>query len=454
MKRAHSGAGGLNYYKASHHNYVIFTPTKEELMHAGLSGKGIYTFHAARTQANPTKDEEKARLKRWVLKRCQESGIPVDETLSNNGFVNAPNDVMAFDFSEIWKCKKNFAVNFPPLDYDVEKDGIWTGLDLIPPIGLVGDSVTESFWIAGVGLQRGWNGIMDACYLVDNLYNMTFSGGPDPIEPESWEDHMNRIQGLLPKLHECAHDGLMTRDGLAGQYAEQSVVIAQITKKSSKDAERPKWQLEIEPHMRYESFAKLSEAKYKGAKSLENTHPVVRRALALMNAASAFCAKKLLSVNGKTVPTAKAPLPIRRAAEAADSSPMSPRPIPQEEVVKVANSKSDNLHSMLAQQMERYVQKATAAVASVSTPFNDERWKELSPQEEASGFVQRAEREWDVMTEQHLSPAQKAELQHIRNMKSSLQQQITSMQQQITLLQSSYEAFEHAETEMLVKSNP
>ena len=75
MKRAHlaSGAGnmaGLNYYKAalrasvsdlnivvvakllqaSFHNYVIFTPSKEDLQAAGFSGS-IYSFHSGRDKA-------------------------------------------------------------------------------------------------------------------------------------------------------------------------------------------------------------------------------------------------------------------------------------------------------------------------------------------------------------------------------------------------------------------
>jgi len=51
------------------------------------------------------------------------------------------------------------------------------------------------------------------------------------------------------------------------------------------------------------------------------------------------------------------------------------------------------------------------------------------------------------MTETHLSPAQKAELQHIRNMKVSLQQQIAA-------LHSSHKAFERAEMDLLMTSNP
>jgi len=98
---------------------------------------------------------------------------------------------------------------------------------------------------------------------------------------------------------------------------------------------------------------------------------------------------------------------------------------------------------MLVKQMDLHVNKSSAV--SLNTPFVDERWKELPPQE-ASGFAQIVERQWDVMTEKHLSPAQKAELQHVRNMKASLQQQITA-------LQNSFEAFQNAEMELLMTSN-
>ena len=45
--------------------------------------------------------------------------------------------------------------------FSAEAHGLWSGSSLVPPIGLVGDAVTEPFWIAGVGLQRGWNGVME-----------------------------------------------------------------------------------------------------------------------------------------------------------------------------------------------------------------------------------------------------------------------------------------------------
>jgi len=454
MKRAHmSGGGGgmagLNYYKASYHNYAIFTPSKDDLERAGLSGQ-IYSFQEGRSQVSRAKQEEKARLKRWVIHRCKEVGIPVDETLPNDGFVPAPNDVMAFDFSEIWKCKKNFAFNIPPLDYLVEQHGPWSGYSLVPPIGLVGDAVTEPFWIAGVGLQRGWNGVMDACYVIDNLYNLTFSGGPDPIAATSWDDHVERLRSMLPTLYDCSHDGRMTKEGLQGEYSDQGVVMTQLTK-LYKDAEKPQWQLDVDPFTRYEPLVKMMQNRYKGAKINENVHPVTRRTLALNKTGeSVFCAKKLLSVNGSGVQLASAQDHLARAnsklvdVAATVSTPPAPTPISESEVMRVATNKTENLHNMLAKQIDMHVQQASTASAAnrKSAVFNDELWKEL-PQPEASGFAEIAETAWDIMTEKHLTPAQKAELTHVRNMMASLRHQIAT-------LSSSLEAYQCAERELLL----
>lgn len=426
----------------------------------GIGTEGLYTFHGGRDSANPSKQEEKARLKRWVTARCKELGIPIDETLSNEGFVEAPNDCMAFDFSEIWKCKRNFAVNLPPLGYDIELHGEWSGTDLIPPIGLVGDAVTEPFWIAGVGLQRGWNGIMDACYVIDNLYNMELATQKEHSPSSSWDEHMARIHNVLPLLHECSHDGRMTKEGLQGEYADQGPVMTQLNKQS-KDTEKPQWQLGIDPFSRYEPFAKLVADKYKGAKVLENAHPVVQRSLALFRRRGAegglkvFPAKAIVSVSGKFPPNANVLQQKPKDSQlhsslAADDVAVSvnerlkPPVIPCAEVVKAASDKSGSLQSMIARHIDSVLTQPGAN--SISTPFDDSRWKEL-PAHEACGFAKMAEQQWDVMTEAHLSVLQKAELQHIRNMQTSLQQQISA-------LQKSFEAFKQAEVDLLMNSKP
>eukprot|EP00434_Breviolum_minutum_P031179 symbB.v1.2.027574.t1/scaffold2839.1/size69180/4 len=448
MKRAHlaSGAGnmvGLNYYKASYHNYVIFTPSKEDLQQAGFSGS-IYSFHDGRDKVNPNKAEEKLRLKQWVLERCKEVGIPVDETLSNGGFVEEPNDVMAFDFSEIWKCKKNFAFNLPPPGYDTETHGPWSGTSLVPPIGLVGDAVTEPFWIAGVGLQRGWNGVMDACYLIDNLYNMNFSGEQEPSQTSSWNEHVQRLQGMIPKLYDCSHDGRMTREGLQGEYADQGVVMQQLNKQM-KDAEKPQWQLHVDPFYRYEQFAKKLEERYRGARILENMHPVVRRTLALRkpdgDRSEVMLQRTLLKIDGKNIETRSAAfdfVPPPQAAEVLLPTPGDrKRAIPEPEVARRASSKSESLQAMLSKQIDEHVQRSSSSAA-----FDDERWVPISP---SRGFAELAETQWDIMTEKHLSPAQRAELIHVRNM-------ITSLKQQISSLNGSLEAFQRAERELLTNT--
>eukprot|EP00438_Fugacium_kawagutii_P033130 Skav217302 [mRNA] locus=scaffold1466:306679:325933:+ [translate_table: standard] len=354
-----------------------------------------------RWQVNPNKVEEKNKLKRWVLDRCKEAGIPVDDTLSNSGFVEEPNDVMAFDFSEIWKCKKNFAFNLPPPTYDTQVHGPWTGTALVPPIGLVGDAVTEPFWIAGVGLQRGWNGVMDASYLIDNLYNMSFSGDVDALELTSWNEHVQKLQQVIPKLYDCSHDGRMTREGLQGEYADQGVVMMQLNKQmKDSDAEKPQWQLKVDPFHRYEQFAKAFEESGDGSRA----------------------SPKLISVNGRELVTTPA-------------------------AYDHASSKSESLQAMLSKQIDEHVQRNR--LHDASTAFDDRRWVPTAAAE-SGGFAQMAERQrlgwqdvWEVMTEQHLSPSQRAELLHVRNM-------ISSLKQQMACLSSSLEAFERAERELLI----
>merc|ERR1711904_274545 len=120
--------------------------------------------------------------------------------------------------------------------------------------------------------------------------------------------------------------------------------------------------------------------------------------------------------------------------------------IPESEVMKVASSKNENLQSMLVKQIDVHVQQTRAASTADrrSTPFIDEAWKEL-PKE--SGFVELAETAWDVMTEKHLGPVQRAELTHVRNMMSSLRQQIST-------LADSLETYKRAEREILLAAEP
>jgi len=136
------------YYKASFHNYIIVTPKRANLIKHGLSGK-VYTFAAARGAAAQQMKDEKEKLKKYMSKILQIAGIPIDAQLPNDGFVDAPNDCMAFDFAECWNTKVSMQFSLAPDDYDVEEHGAWMGKKLTPYIALAGDSLLEPFWPMG-----------------------------------------------------------------------------------------------------------------------------------------------------------------------------------------------------------------------------------------------------------------------------------------------------------------
>ena len=61
---------------------------------------------------------------------------------------------------------------FPPrrlVHRQVEAHGKWRGKELVPMIALCGDALLEPFWPMGLGLKRGWQALMDTCFVVDNL---------------------------------------------------------------------------------------------------------------------------------------------------------------------------------------------------------------------------------------------------------------------------------------------
>ena len=121
---------GVFFYKASYHNYFIVHPSAAEMAENNIPWKGVFGFHKAREQVNEEKAAMKENLKVYMTKKAKELNIPIDETLPNQGFVEAPNDVMAFDFSEFYNCEKSAAFFGPPLDWNVEKDGEWVRISL------------------------------------------------------------------------------------------------------------------------------------------------------------------------------------------------------------------------------------------------------------------------------------------------------------------------------------
>jgi hypothetical protein len=121
---------GNFFYKASYHNYFIAHPSSEEMEAEGIPWQGIFSFAKARKEVNEDKEKQKDNLKRFMTKKAKELGIPIDETLPNQGFVEAPNDVMGFDFSEFYNCEKSAACMVPPLNWDADEDGEWVSSQL------------------------------------------------------------------------------------------------------------------------------------------------------------------------------------------------------------------------------------------------------------------------------------------------------------------------------------
>merc|ERR1711972_996184 len=138
---------------------------------------------------------------------------------------------------------------------------------------------------------------------------------------------------------------------------------------------------------------------------------------------------------------------------AAAAVPAEHTPIPETELAKVALVKTQSLQRMLSKQMELHVQRTPSVASSAAvrvrrnSAFNDDLWKELPLQEETSGFAEIAEKEWDIVTEEHLGPAQRAELLHVRNM-------MTSLKEQIATLNDSLEGYRKAERELLLGRGP
>lgn len=119
------GKTGIFFYKASYHNYFICHPSAEEMEANGIPWKGVFGFHKARQSANKEKDKLKETLKTYMTKKAKELNIPIDESLPNGGFVEPPNDVMGFDFSEFYNCEKSAAFMAPPLTWNTDEDGEW-----------------------------------------------------------------------------------------------------------------------------------------------------------------------------------------------------------------------------------------------------------------------------------------------------------------------------------------
>jgi len=460
---------GLIYYKASFHNYTILTPKRSDLVKHGLSGK-VYHHTVAREASSMSAEriEEKAKLKRYCANVLKAAGIPVDDQLDNAGFVDAPNDVMAFDFAECWNTPKSIVFNLPPPDYDVEQHGEWMGRRLIPLVGLAGDALLEPFWPLGLGLKRGWQAIMDTCYAVDNLYNrdgLAARKGKDPATM-SWDDHYEALQDQIALNFEYCSRLKIGEELGKGEYAEKGPVMT-LLKRMVKDAERPQFEVEIDPWTRYAPLEKEDGDKWKTLmKDDKWVPPKVARIIAMKkyydeqgrskSGEVIYKGKKLISVGGKVVGGKQGSgyQPPQKRPSQIIGVPL--RSIPQEALAKEALKKRESLqNAVMANKIEEHVQainkqkstdEKTAPARRASVKFSPELVKataqskmssevidelgHVPPVSHEDGVADAASAMWNRMTEKDLSPAQKAELDHIRNMIEALTKSLASYREQ------------------------
>uniref|UniRef100_A0A7S4WA74 Pyridine nucleotide-disulphide oxidoreductase N-terminal domain-containing protein n=1 Tax=Alexandrium monilatum TaxID=311494 RepID=A0A7S4WA74_9DINO len=488
----------LIYYKASFHNYCILTPKRQDLRKHGLSGK-VYTFAKAREQAGGEADDEKAKLKEYCRKVLKAAGIPVDETLENGGFVDAPNDVMAFDFAECWNTPKSISFNLPPADYDTEQHGEWMGRRLVPMVGLAGDALLEPFWPMGLGLKRGWQAIMDACYCIDNLYNRTLFAQTLGKEPRhvTWDDHYEALQAQVAQNFEYCSRLKVGEELGKGEYSDKGIIMQQL-RKITKDVEKPPLEVEIDPWTRYAPLEEAANAKIRQMPKAELEkfqHPKVSKALAVADFYGKhsksggrgeidYKAKDLISVEGKVrggtdMGGYKPRLSLANIKP--PELPATPMAIPKEQVERIAQKKRDSLtQSAMAAAVDAMVQgggkgpeaskrrpsivvgdgtpvaaglgsllargppaarPADAGSARTLATADSEVLDQLAltvPRDVGDSVADASAAMWDRMHEKNLSPAQQAELEHVRNM--------------ITALEKSLQNYRDAERQLLLSS--
>jgi len=282
------GVTGNFFYKASYHNYFIVHPSAQEMEENNIPWKGVFSFHKARQEVNSEKEALKATLKKYIKKKAAELNIPLDESLPGEGFVEAPNDVMGFDFTEFYNCEKSAACFVPPLDWDLDRDGEWE--IHCPLVAIAGDAVADPNWLLGVGLQRGWNSAFDAAFYADNVYNnRTFNGKAPTLEnpidgPIEWSEHMDNFMNLMTSLGRNSRESKLSAEMDTGMLDGKGAVVKQISrelKARNIEAPVPQYLPPTDPWGRYKEFQIAVNSNYKGKKLFENTHPLAARELAI-----------------------------------------------------------------------------------------------------------------------------------------------------------------------------
>lgn len=441
MSEADAELEGFIYYKASFHNYIIVTPKRTNLIKHGLSGK-VYTFAAARGAAAQAMKDEKDKLRKYMKTILNVAGIPLDPLLPNEGFVDAPNDCMAFDFAECWNTKISMQFNLAPPDYDTQEHGPWMGKKLTPFICLAGDSLLEPFWPMGLGLKRGWQAIMDSTYAVDNLYNRTLTldapeAADDPDvanqDPDefSWDMHWDKHKERCRENFENCSRVEVAEDLGKGEFAEAGIVMLQ-WKKMYSDQERPLYLVAIDPNSRYKkrNLALNSKLKRKMLDDKKWVHPIVVRQKNILDYVEE-CKKneasrgwnKLKAYGGKDIgeaaksgytfkaPAKKGAAPAMPAAMFAEAASKKRASLEQ----AVTPAQIDKHVGQGQEETKRAIEAKMKAMQQSAGGVSKETLHGLGYTPPAGeGVAATTEKMWDRMTDKHLTEKQNADLQNIR----------------------------------------
>merc|ERR1740121_1935366 len=174
-------------------------------------------------------------------------------------------------------------------------------------VALAGDSLMEPFWPMGLGLKRGWQAVMDTCYVVDNLYNPRHFCEKlgKSVEEWTWEDHFQALSAQAAQNFEYCTRTLVGKDLAAGEWDDKGMVMTQLQKRI-KDAEKPPLEIEIDPWSRYEPLASQLAQKHRElSKDGKWVHPAVVKAIAVKEHYGSgeiqYKGKEMISYNDRAV---------------------------------------------------------------------------------------------------------------------------------------------------------
>jgi len=313
---------------------------------------------------------------------------------------------------------------------------------------------------------------MNICYAIDNLFNkhafaQKLGKSADEIP---WDEHFAALEEQNGENFEHLNRLRVSEELGKGEYDPKGIVMQQLNKKL-KDAEKPAFEVEVDPWTRYATLAADRDKEWaKKFKDSDILHPVVAKAIAkkefydkmTTGKEMKYEGKGLVSINGKVVveeasgycykpPPRKSIVTIdavalARACSDADNTSVKKAPIPLEEVKRKSNAmQSSLLTAVLSRNVDEHVaaqsnsRKAATAAGGTGALADSSTRDEIGHVNNATtdGVAGHTEAMWNRMNGKHLSPAQGAELEHVRNM--------------ITALGKSLESYKQAEKDLMMK---